>query len=48
LIDERFLEITSESLNIPQWVYTLCIPVGCAMIVMRIIERTIKDNARQG
>jgi TRAP-type C4-dicarboxylate transport system permease small subunit len=47
LIDERFLEITSESLNIPQWLYTLCIPVGCTMIVLRIIERTIKDHTRQ-
>jgi len=43
LIDEKFLEISSESLNIPQWIYTVCIPVGCAMIVLRIIEATIQD-----
>lgn len=43
MIDERFLEITSESLNIPQWLYTVCIPVGCAMIVFRIIEAAIRD-----
>lgn len=47
MIDERFLEITSESLNIPQWIYTFCIPVGCTMIVLRILERTIKDHTRQ-
>ncbi len=43
LIDERFLEITSESLNLPQWIYTLCIPVGCALIVFRIIEAAVVE-----
>lgn len=43
LIDERFLEITSESLNLPQWIYTSCIPIGCAMIVYRIIEASVRD-----
>ena len=38
LLDERLLEITSESLNIPQWIYTVCIPVGCALIIARILE----------
>lgn len=48
LIDERFLEITSESLNIPQWLYTVCIPIGCAMIVTRIIQVTVEDLRGQG
>ncbi len=43
LLDERFLEITSESLGAPQWLYTVCIPIGCTMIVFRIIEATIQD-----
>lgn len=43
LLDERFLEITSESLGFPQWMYTVCIPVGCGMIVVRIIQVTIQD-----
>lgn len=43
LLDERLLEITSESLGLPQWIYTLCIPVGCGLIVIRIIEATIKE-----
>jgi TRAP-type C4-dicarboxylate transport system permease small subunit len=47
LMDERFLEITSESLNFPQWTYTVCIPVGCAMIVLRIIQVTIQDLKEQ-
>ena len=43
LLDERLLEITSESLNIPQWIYTVCIPVGCAMIVGRIFQTLAED-----
>jgi TRAP-type C4-dicarboxylate transport system permease small subunit len=47
LLDEKFLEITSESLDLPQWIYTVCIPVGCSMIVVRIIEAMIIDLRRQ-
>jgi len=47
LLDERLLEITSESLNLPQWIYTVCIPVGCAMIVIRIIE-SMAGELREG
>jgi len=38
LLDERFLEITSESLGYPQWLYTLAIPIGCLLVVIRIIQ----------
>lgn len=43
LLDEKLLEITSESLNFPQWLYTVCIPTGCALIVFRIIEAAVAD-----
>lgn len=43
LADERLLEITSESLNLPQWIYTACIPIGCALIVLRCLVATVKD-----
>ena len=43
VLDERFLEITSESLNYPQWIYTVCIPVGCALIVYRIFEAALSE-----
>lgn len=36
LLDEQELEITSESLSLPQWIYTAGIPAGCALIVLRI------------
>jgi len=43
IVDERFLEITSESLGLPQWIYTVCIPVGCSLIVFRIIQATVLE-----
>ncbi len=43
VLDERFLEITSESLNYPQWIYTVCIPIGCVLIVFRILEAAIAE-----
>ena len=43
LLDERLLEITSESLNIPQWIYTVCIPIGCTLIIARIIESSYRE-----
>jgi len=47
LLDERFLEITSESLGLPQWLYTICIPVGCSLIVFRIIQGTVQGIKEQ-
>ncbi len=38
LLDEKLLEITSESLGYPQWIYTVAIPVGCALVVIRILQ----------
>lgn len=47
LVDERFLEITSESLGLPQWWYTVGIPIGCTMIVGRIIQAAMQDFWRE-
>lgn len=38
VIDERLLGITSESLGYPQWLYTLAIPGGCFIAVLRLIQ----------
>jgi len=43
IVDERILEITSESLGISQWFYTICIPIGCSLIVFRIIQASVRD-----
>jgi len=39
--DEIEMSITTEALAIPQWWYTLAIPVGCIFIVLRVIEATV-------
>ena len=43
ILEEKILEITSESLSMPQWIYTLCIPLGCALIVFRILQATVAE-----
>ncbi|MCP3892885.1 MAG: TRAP transporter small permease [Desulfobulbaceae bacterium] len=47
LMDERFLEITSESLGLPQWLYTVGIPIGCVMVVFRILQAAVIDLRRR-
>lgn len=47
VVDERFLEITSESLNYPQWLYTVCIPIGCTLIVFRIVEAAVSEMRKK-
>ncbi len=47
LQEERILEIISESLGVPQWIYTVCIPIGCSLIVFRIIQATVSEHRKQ-
>ena len=42
LRDEIDLEITTEALNIPEWIYVLAIPSGSILINIRIIQKLIK------
>lgn len=39
--EEILLKITTEALSIPQWIYTLAIPVGGILIIVRIIEALV-------
>jgi len=39
--DEIEMSITTEALGIPQWWYTLAIPVGCLVIALRVVEATV-------
>ncbi|BHH85249.1 TRAP transporter small permease [Desulforhopalus sp. 52FAK] len=48
IVDERILEITSESLGVSQWLYTICIPIGCSLIVFRIIQASVRDIKEKG
>jgi len=42
--DELNLNIQTEALNIPQWWYTLAIPVGGLLILFRILEEAWKES----
>ena len=46
--DEWELKIASEALAIPQWLYTLALPVGGILIIFRIIEVTWKRLKKRG
>ncbi|HLA28830.1 MAG TPA: TRAP transporter small permease [Syntrophales bacterium] len=41
--DEMALRITSEALGIPQWWYTLALPVGAVLVSLRVIEAGWKE-----
>ncbi len=45
VIDEIELEAISESLGIPQWWYTVSVPLLSLLIVFRILERTCRKAA---
>ena len=39
VLDEILLEVTSESLGIPVWWYTIGVPIGSVIVIWRIINR---------
>jgi len=41
--DELALGITSEALGLPQWLYTLAIPVGGLLVILRILEAWYRE-----
>ncbi len=45
--DEWALKIASEALSIPQWWYTLALPVGGVFAIFRIIEATFRKFKKE-
>ncbi len=43
VIDEMDLNVSSESLDIPVWLYTLATPLFSLLIIVRILQRTVED-----
>jgi TRAP-type C4-dicarboxylate transport system permease small subunit len=41
--DEILLGVRSEALNFPQWPYTLAMPIGGLLILLRLAEATWKE-----
>lgn len=44
--DEYELNVSSESLDIPVWIYTMATPLFSALIVVRILQRALFDLRR--
>ena len=43
VLDEYELEVTSESLGIPVWWYTIATPLFSLLIIVRVLQRTCAD-----
>ncbi len=43
VIDEFQLNVSSESLDIPVWLYTMATPLFSALIILRILQRVRED-----
>ncbi len=43
VMDEIALNVVSESLAIPAWIYTMCTPVLSLVIVFRLFQKTVED-----
>ena len=43
VIDEMDLNVSSESLDIPVWLYTMATPLFSLLIIVRILQRTVED-----
>ncbi len=43
VLDEYELDVSSEALDIPAWLYTIATPVFSLLIIVRIIQKVIAD-----
>ena len=43
VMDEMDLDVVSESLAIPVWLYTICTPVFSILIIVRILQKVWDD-----
>ena len=48
IVAERALQTTSEALGLPQWIYTAGIPVGAALMALRVVEALWRDLGGAG
>ena len=46
--DDWKFDTTSPGIGIPQWIYTLWLPLLCAVIVLRIVGRILRLARRKG
>lgn len=41
--DEMLLNVTTESMHLPLWYFSAAVPIGAALILIRIIGKTLSD-----
>ncbi|MGM0602516.1 MAG: TRAP transporter small permease [Bacillota bacterium] len=46
--DEILLNVTTTSMGVPMWWYTLGLPIGSVLIIIRIIQRTVVELKESG
>jgi TRAP-type C4-dicarboxylate transport system permease small subunit len=46
--DELMLAVTTEALDIPQWIYTLALTVGSLLVIFRVVEMTVNKLRGKG
>ncbi len=46
--DEMLLNVTTTSMGVPMWWYTLGLPIGSVLVIIRIIQRTISELKESG
>ncbi len=46
--DEFGLNIATEALGVPQWWYTLALPVGAVLMIVRVVEATWNELKKEG
>ena len=46
--DELLLKVTTEALDIPQWLYTMALTIGSLLIIFRVIEMTVNMLRSKG
>jgi TRAP-type C4-dicarboxylate transport system permease small subunit len=45
--DEIFLRITSSGIGIPQWWYSIGMPVWSLLVIIRIVEGTLRSDRKR-
>lgn len=48
IVAQRSLETISEALGIPEWTYTAAVPIGAALILLRVLGAARREVDRAG
>jgi TRAP-type C4-dicarboxylate transport system permease small subunit len=43
--DEILMQVTTTSMGVPKWWYTLGLPIGSGLIIIRLLQRLFKRSS---